>query len=132
MLWFDRDYDYISEFIDNWNRQIKRLKYTFLVIAVLMVVIGILCAALPVETFLTIQILAAIALVIQGIGDILSYTSSTYYFKDPVLMVVGILNIVLGILVFFAPVALTAATLTFLLAILCCSSKQKNSPFPPV
>ena len=131
MLWFDRDYDYISEFIDNWNRQIKLLNYTFLVIAVLMVVIGILCAALPVETFLTIQILAAIALVIQGIGDILSYTSSTYYFKDPVLMVVGILNIVLGILVFFAPVALTAATLTFLLAILCCSAEQKKSPFPP-
>ena len=129
VLWFDRDYDYISEFIDNWNRQIKRLKYTFLVIAVLMVVIGILCAALPVETFLTIQILAAIALVIQGIGDILSYTSSTYYFKDPVLMVVGILNIVLGILVFFAPVALTAATLTFLLAILLLFSGTEKIAF---
>ena len=59
MTWFDPQYDYISEFIDNWNSKLRRFKGMLIVVAVLLLVVGVLCALLPEETFLTIQIFPA-------------------------------------------------------------------------
>lgn len=118
MTWFDPQYDYISEFIDNWNHKLRRIRGMLIVVAVLLLVAGVLCALLPEETFLTIQIFAAAALIVQGIGHIVSYASTTYYFKDPMLIIAGILDILLGLMVASMPVGVTVATLTFLFAIL--------------
>ena len=118
MTWFDPQYDYISEFIDNWNSKLGRFKGMLIVVAVLLLVAGVLCALLPEETFLTIQIFAAAALIVQGIGHIVSYAFTTYYFKDPMLIIAGILDILLGLMVASMPVGVTVATLTFLFAFL--------------
>lgn len=118
MTWFDPQYDYIAEFIDNWNHKLRRIKGMLIVVAILLLVAGVLCALLPEETYLTIQAFAAAALIVQGIGHIVSYASTTYYFKDPMLIIAGILDILLGLMVVFMPVGVTVATLTFLFAIL--------------
>ena len=53
-----------------------------------------------------------------GIYHFISYASMTYYFRDPMLLVSGILNVLLGVLLLFMPVELTAQVITFLLAFL--------------
>ena len=118
MRWFDRSFDYINEFIEKWNKQVKRLKCIFLAIAIALIIVGICCIFFPMEVFTAMQALAAAALIVQGIYFIISYVSATFYFKDPMKIVMGILNIILGILLLFSPVALTASTLTFLFAFL--------------
>ena len=129
MKWFDRNFDYINEFIERWNQGVKRLKIIFIVIAVILAVVGVCCIFLPLETFSVMQFLAAAALIVQGIYCIVSYASATYYFKDPMKIVMGILNILLGIFVLFSPVVLTAATLAFLFAFLLLFSGAEKIAF---
>lgn len=129
MKWFDRNFDYIQEFAEHWNKHVKRLKWTFLVIAVLLVAVGILCIRFPVGTFAAMQTLAAAALIVQGIYFLVSFASTTGYFKDPMQIVMGILNIVLGLLLFASPVALTVNALTFMLAFLLLFSGAEKLAF---
>lgn len=129
MRWFDSNFDYVNEFIERWNQRVKKLKYAFIAIAVILVVIGIFCIFLPWETFSAMQILAAAALVVQGIHFIVSYASTTFYFKDPMQIVMGILNIILGILLLASPVALTATTLAFIFSFLLIFSGAERIAF---
>lgn len=118
MTWFDRDFDYINEFIETWNRRVKKLKTLFIVIAAVLVVIGVLCIFCPMETFAAMQFLVAAVLVVHGIGSLVGYASSTAYFKDPMQIVMGILNILLGVLLLFSPVELTVTAFTVMFAFL--------------
>ena len=118
MRWFDPNYDYVNEFIEEWNKKVKKLKITGIVIALIMIVVGICCIFYPMETFSVIQGLAAAALIILGICNVAGYVASTYYFRDPMQIVNGILDILLGILLIFMPTAVTVSTLTFLLGFL--------------
>ena len=118
MKWFfDSGFDYINEFFENWNRKIKKMRNTCILVAVLLIVAGILCIAFPVEVFAVIQYVAAAALIIIGIYHIVSYVSTTYYFKDPMLIVMAVVNILMGVLVAAMPLILTVNVLTFMLAV---------------
>ena len=47
-----------------------------------------------------------------------AFASMTYYFRDYMLLLSGILNVLIGIMLFVMPVALTVQVITFLLAFL--------------
>ena len=118
MRWFDPRYDYVNEFIIEWNKKVKKLKWTGIIIALAMIAVGICCGIFPMETFAVIQTLAAAALMIEGVCGIIGYAAATSYFKDPMQIVSGILNILLGIFLIFMPAAVTVSTLVFLLGFL--------------
>lgn len=128
-MWFDKKFDYVHEFIENWNKQVKRLKGIFLLIAAILCLVGVLCIFLPMEGFSLVQLLAAAALVVQGLYFLISFASSTQYFKDPMQIVMGVLNILMGILLLLSPVVLTAATFTFLFAFLLLFSGAEKIAF---
>ena len=130
MKWFfDSGFDYINEFFENWNRKIKKMRNTCILVAVLLIVAGILCIAFPVEVFAVIQYVAAAALIIIGIYHIVSYVSTTYYFKDPMLIVMAVVNILMGVLVAAMPLILTVNVLTFMLAVLLIFSGAQKVSF---
>lgn len=129
MRWFDSSFDYIREFIESWNKKVKHLKWTLIAVAVVLVLVGVLCILFPIEVFTMMHILAAAALVVQGIYSIVSYAATTYYFRDPMQLVMGILNIVLGILVLASPVTLTASSLTVMFAFLLLFSGAEKIAF---
>lgn len=114
MKGFDRNFDYVNEFIEKWNKEVRRFKYICLLLAAALIVIGICCICFPIETFALMQTFAAVALVVHGIYSIVEYASTTSYFKDPMHIVSGILNILLGLFLFFSPAALTATAFTFM------------------
>ena len=128
MRWFDSDFDYVQELIDTWNNRRKQVRTAYFILAALLILAGILTAVFPVSIFAVIQYLAAAAVIVIGIYHFIAYSSMTCYFKDGMLIMSGILNILIGVMLFFMPVALTVQVVTFMLAfLLIFSGAQKIS-----
>ena len=118
MRWFDSEFDYVQELIDTWNKKRKKVRTAYFIIAAVLILAGILTAVFPVRVFAVIQYLAAAAVIVIGIYHFVAYTSMTYYFKDGMLIMSGILNILIGIMLLSMPVTLTVQVVTFMLAFL--------------
>ena len=118
MRWFDSDFDYVQELIDTWNKKRKKVRTAYFIIAAVLFLAGILTAVFPVRVFAVIQYLAAAAVIVIGIYHFVAYTSMTYYFKDGMLIMSGILNILIGIMLLIMPITLTVQVVTFMLAFL--------------
>lgn len=118
MRWFDSDFDYVQELIDTWNSRRKKMRTAYIIIAAVLLIAGILTAVFPVSIFAVMQYFAAAAVIVIGIYHFVTFASMTYYFRDYMLLLSGILNVLSGIMLFFMPVALTVQVITFLLAFL--------------
>ena len=118
MRWFDSEFDYVQELIDTWNKKRKKVRTAYFIIAAVLFLAGILTAVFPVRVFAVIQYLAAAAVIVIGIYHFVAYTSMTYYFKDGMLIMSGILNILIGIMLLIMPITLTVQVITFMLAFL--------------
>ena len=118
MRWFDSDFDYVQELIDTWNSRRKKMRAAYIIIAALLLIVGILTAIFPVGIFAVMQYFAAVAVIAVGIYHFVAFASMTYYFRDYMLLLSGILNVLIGIMLFVMPVALTVQVITFLLAFL--------------
>ena len=118
MRWFDSEFDYVQELIDTWNKKRKKIRTAYFIIAAVLILAGILTAVFPVRVFAVIQYLAAAAVIVIGIYHFVAYTSMTYYFKDGMLIMSGILNILIGIMLLIMPITLTVQVITFMLAFL--------------
>ena len=118
MRWFDSEFDYVQELIDTWNKKRKKVRTAYFIIVAVLFLAGILTAVFPVRVFAVIQYLAAAAVIVIGIYHFVAYTSMTYYFKDGMLIMSGILNILIGIMLLIMPITLTVQVVTFMLAFL--------------
>ena len=118
MRWFDSDFDYVQELIDTWNRRRKKMRTAYFIMAVVLLIAGVLTAVFPVGIFAVIQSFAALAVIIIGIYHFVAFASMTYYFKDYMLLLSGILNVLIGVMLFVMPVTLTVQVITFMLAFL--------------
>lgn len=128
MRWFDSDFDYVQELIDTWNRRRKKLRTTYFLIAAILLIAGILTAIFPIRIFSFMQYLAAVAVIVIGVCHFVAFASMTYYFRDYMLLLSGILNILIGVMLFIMPVTLTVQVFTFMLAfILIFSGVEKLS-----
>ena len=101
MRWFDSDFDYVQELIDRWNDRRKKIRTAYFIIAAILLIAGILTAVFPIRIFSVIQYLAAAAVIAIGIGHFIAFASMTYYFRDYILLLSGILNVLIGIMLFF-------------------------------
>lgn len=118
MRFYDSDFDYVQEMVDNWNSGRKRMRTACFILAAALILAGILTAAFPTGIFAVIQYLTAVAVIVIGIWHFISYSSMTYYFKDGMHIISGILNILIGVMLFIMPVTLTVQVITFMLAFL--------------
>ena len=118
MRWFDSDFYYVQELIDTWNRRRKKMRTAYFIMAVVLLIAGVLTAVFPVGIFAVIQYFAALAVIIIGIYHFVAFASMTYYFKDYMLLLSGILNVLIGVMLFVMPVTLTVQVITFMLAFL--------------
>lgn len=103
MRWFDSDFDYVQELIDTWNRRRKKMRTAYFIMAVVLLIAGVLTAVFPVGIFAVIQYFAALAVIIIGIYHFVAFASMTYYFKDYMLLLSGILNVLIGVMLFVMP-----------------------------
>ena len=128
MRWFDSDFDYVQELIDTWNSRRKKIRITYFIIASVLLISGILTAIFPIRIFSFMQYLAAVAVIVIGVCHFVAFASMTYYFRDHMLLLSGMLNILIGIMLFIMPVTLSVQIFTFMLAfILIFSGVEKLS-----
>ena len=130
MKWFfDSGFDYINEFFENWNRKIKKMRNTCILVAVLLIVAGIPVHCVPGGGIRGDPVCGGSGADHHWYYHIVSYVSTTYYFKDPMLIVMAVVNILMGVLVAAMPLILTVNVLTFMLAVLLIFSGAQKISF---
>lgn len=112
------DFDFVQEFKENWNKRIKKFRNGCFILSLLMIVIGLACFFFPVKTFHVVKILVSMIFIGFGICAIISYCLTTSYFKDPIVIIIGVTHILFGILLFEIPADITAMSLTIMLAVM--------------
>lgn len=118
MQMFDSRFDYKNDFVDRWNAQVKRTKAAMIAWGVVLVLAGVFAIAAPYSLYAAIQLVAGVALVVHGVGQVYAYIKTPELFRNSALVVSGILNGLLGIMFLALPAVLTAGTLVYLLAFL--------------
>ena len=115
---YDPNHDYVSDYIDQWNRQIRATKIWMAVIGIVLVITGLASAIAPFSMYAFIQTFAAVALIMHGASHLVSYFQTPQFFRNGATLASGLLNALLGILPLALPATLTAGTIVFLLAFL--------------
>lgn len=112
------DFNYIEEIKKNWNKKVKKIRCACFVLSALMILVGIACIFFPIQTFYVMKMIVSIVFIGFGIYLIITYCLSTLFFKDPIIVIIGITHILFGMLLLQTPLEITAMSLTIMLAIL--------------
>lgn len=115
---FNSDFDHVGDYVERWNAGVRRTRTWMIVLAVVLILIGAASVIAPFGLYELIQTLISVTLVAGGVGQIVSYARTPELFRSPTSLVMGVLNALLGVLLFVLPAYLTASTIVFLLAFL--------------
>ena len=118
MKWYDADHDYINDYIDQWNRSAGRAKTGMIVLGILLALSGFAALAAPLSTYAFVQGVISIVLTMHGAGQIATYVQTPEFFRNGAQLATGILNALLGVLLFMLPTSVMAGTIVYLLAFL--------------
>lgn len=115
MRLFGDGFDPMGEFVAQWNKQVRRLRWSCVLLGILMLLAGVLCFLFPNGVFLALQWIAAFGFVLYGIYHIVAYVCMPSYFRDPLLLILGILCLLSGVMLCGMPTYVTVTSLTILL-----------------
>lgn len=116
MITFDPERDYIDEFIQQWNAHVSRTKAGMIVLGVVLALVGVAAFVAPLSMYVFLQAFIAVALIVHGVGQIAGYFQTNEMFRNGATLAAGILNALLGALVFVMPTVLTASMLVYALS----------------
>lgn len=114
MIRFTPDMDLQSEFVNHWNSKLKSVRTASIIISILMIILGILCAVYPMQAITVVEVLVCILLMVLGIGEIINYCREPVWFRNPGIIVSGILNIMMSFMLIGSPRDITISTFAFL------------------
>ena len=114
----DYEYDMIRSFQAGWNRNMRKTRVVCVIISIGLVVMGIILSVNPTGTVSVVKGIAGIALVAWGVYQIISFMISSAYFQEPFALVMGMMNILLGWLLWRSPAVVTINALSFIVAIM--------------
>ena len=109
---------------DEKRRTVTPVSYTHLdvykrqVLSIFMIVCGVLCVIFPVQAVLAAEILAAVVIITLGVYEIIEYFCEPGFLRQPMSLIGGVLNLIIGILLIFSPSQVTISTFAFLFGIL--------------
>lgn len=115
---YNSDFDHVGDYVERWNAGVRRTRTWMIVLAVVLILIGAASVIAPFGLYELIQTLISVTLVAGGVGQVVSYARTPELFRSPTSLVMGVLNALLGVLLFVLPAYLTASTIVFLLAFL--------------
>ena len=111
-------FDFEEEFKQNWNRKVKRMRWICLLLGLLMIGVGVACIFFPIQAFDVVKTIAAVIIIGFGVYSIINFCLTSSYFKEPIHVITGIINILFGILLLQTPSEITAMSLTIMFAIM--------------
>lgn len=118
MLKIEANFDFAKEFAEKWNQKLKSVRIFSFVLSIFMIVCGVLCVIFPVQAVLAAEILAAVVIITLGVYEIIDYFCEPGFLRQPMSLIGGVLNLIIGILLIFSPSQVTISTFAFLFGIL--------------
>ncbi len=118
MNMFDSDHDYVRDYIDRWNHEVKRTKVAMIALGAVLALAGVAAFAAPLGTYGVLQLVVACVLAVHGVGQIASWARTPEFFRNGATLAAGMLNVALGALFVILPSTFMAGTLVYLLAFL--------------
>ncbi|MGI6117731.1 MAG: HdeD family acid-resistance protein [Bilifractor sp.] len=116
MLFYDNDKDYRQEIRSFWNENVKRYRAAAICSGIIMLILGVIGIIWPVDSAVVVACIIAAALIVFGIAKIAGYVKTPAYFRSGLGLVDGILDILLGIMMFFSGTDVMLYTLSFFFA----------------
>lgn len=111
------DFDYIKEFKKDWNKKVKKMKILCMILSIFMIIVGIICLFFPMNVFSITKAIVSLTFIGIGLYFIIHYFLTSSYFKEPSIILLGLIHILFGILLFKMPKEITAMSLTMMLSI---------------
>lgn len=111
------DFDYIKEFKKDWNKKVKKMKILCMILSIFMIIVGIICLFFPMNVFSITKAIVSLTFIGIGLYFIIHYFLTSSYFKEPSIILLGLIHILFGILLFKMPKEMTAMSLTMMLSI---------------
>lgn len=112
------DFNLEKQISGQWNKKLKSLRFTSIVINILMIVLGILFIVFPQQSLIVLERLASILIIVLGVYLIIDYFYTAVFVRRPAILINGILNILLGTLLLFSPAMVTITTFAFMFGFL--------------
>ena len=119
---YEYDHDYAEELRGKWNEHVKNARIWTIVISIIMIIIGVLGFIYPADTFAFMLFLAAIALIVNGICEIVTFYQAPMFMRDPMAILNAVFSFLVALMLFASPIDLTASTLGIILALMLLSS----------
>lgn len=110
--------DIIDQFTKTWNRKVRSVRTFAFIISILMLVLGVLCCIYPIESMTALEYITALAIMTAGVYEIISYAQSMVFFRMPGSLMAGVMNIIIGLLLFCSPASATISAFAYMFALL--------------
>lgn len=88
----------VDQIKNNWNSHLKYFRLWGYIASVLMILVGALCVAFPIQTTYGVELFVTAALLVFGAWEIVHYIQSPAVLRSGAFLLSGILNVLLGIL----------------------------------
>ena len=89
MKWYDADHDYISDYIEQWNRMTGRAKAGMIVFGIVLALAGVAAMVAPLSTYSFVQGVIVAVLLVHGIGQIATYAQTPEFFRNGAQLAAG-------------------------------------------
>ena len=119
---YDLNHDYAEELREKWNQNVKKARWTAIIIAIVMIVVGVLCFIYPTDSFAFMLFVAAIALIAHGIAEIVSFYQAPMFMRDPMALLNAIFSFLVALILFSMPIEVTASMLGIIVAFMLLSN----------
>ena len=80
---YNSDFDHVGDFVERWNSRIKQAKVGMIILAVVLILVGVCSIIAPFGLYELIQAFVSVALVVGGVGQIVSYAGTPELFRSP-------------------------------------------------
>lgn len=118
MTRFDPDRDLAGEFADNWNRKLRGVRVTGIIVGILMLIIGILCFIFPVRSAQVLEFIASLMVIVCGVFDVVCFCTTAPFLRMGGELVGGILNIIVGVMLIASPAEVSLSAYSFIFALM--------------
>ena len=88
-----------------------------MILSIFMIIVGIICLFFPMNVFSITKAIVSLTFIGIGLYFIIHYFLTSSYFKEPSIILLGLIHILFGILLFKMPKEITAMSLTMMLSI---------------
>ena len=119
---YDLNHDYAEELREKWNENVKKARWSAIIIAIVMIVVGVLCFIYPADSFAFMLFVAAIALIAHGIAEIVSFYQAPMFMRDPMALLNAVFSFLVALILFSMPVEVTASMLGIVVAFMLLSN----------